>query len=373
MTYFSLVKTEGGTKSLSVIYDQGKPTTIPSSHPQFDVILDLFQSGEANDDNVRELVNTYVALGVKMSRLSERVTFTNRQVLFDGDPIRGELVDTIADLVEKHGTDDDSLKPLVNFLEKAHTNPSIDAVDGLYRWIKNGDLVITPNGDFVGYKGVKTGEDGVYESILTGTAIVNGTVHTGNIPNPDGAIVEMPRSEVDPSLNATCSVGLHVGTASYALGFAHTGTLLVQVNPRDVVAIPSSESMKIRVCRYVVIGHTEKKLEERVYSGNYVEDDYEYYEDTDEDYDECNGQCDCDCYDDGSGDESNEEESNASLSDGNLTLHVDGSISAQHLNIPNVDVSGLRDSMGRFTKDGAKKALRDQFGRFINPNKGKNE
>jgi len=51
-----------------------------------------------------------------------------------------------------------------------------------------------------------------------------------------------------------CHTGLHVGTYAYASNFGQGALLEVQVNPRDVVSVPTDcSAAKMRTCRYVVV------------------------------------------------------------------------------------------------------------------------
>ena len=141
--------------------------------------------------------------------------------------------------------------PLVKFFENVQANPNEHSREQLYNWLAKRDFTITPDGLIVGYKGVTRD----YRSILSGTATVDGVVYKGQIPNHIGAVVEMPRDQVqwDPSVG--CHTGLHVGTYEYANGFAQGVLLEVHVNPRDVVSVPTDcDWAKVRVCRYVVVG-----------------------------------------------------------------------------------------------------------------------
>lgn len=289
MTTFSMSGDNRG-RTLAIFYQDGTgdSVTIPDSHEKFQEILDLWTSGEADDESIRGLVNSMHAVGQKLSRLSERVTVTSYGVFFDGDPLRGELSDLILTLVEENK--EERFQPLVKFLEKVRTNPSGVSVDALYKWITNGDLVITPDGDIVAYKGVKIGSNDESLSISSGEAIVDGRVVHGCIPNDKGSVVEMPRSKVDANNRVGCSTGLHAGTYSYALGFAQGRVILVQINPRDVVSVPDDWTFqKLRVSRYTVLSHINQRLNVSVYS-----DQDEDADDPDEDdYCECCGEEDC--------------------------------------------------------------------------------
>ncbi len=111
----------------------------------------------------------------------------------------------------------------------------------------------------------------------------------------------MPRSKVDDDTSAGCSTGLHAGTYRYASGFAQGRLLTVEINPRDVVSVPTdSDYQKIRTCRYTVVGVTEVEYTEPTWDdcdcgcedcedcdecdcSSYYDNDYGYDEDEDED------------------------------------------------------------------------------------------
>lgn len=263
MTQYSIVKDSNGA-TVSVFYADGNTVTIPESHPKFKEIIALLVSGDSTEETVKGLVNVLAETGNRLSRLSERVTVSATNVFFDGDPLRIELADLILELAGARN--DEKLKPLLNFLEKASTNPSQRSIDELYNWIAKGDLTITEDGYFIGYKGITRNGAGEPVSIHSGRAFVDDVEHTGQIPNPVGAVITMPRSEVGDNQNLSCSTGLHIGTHSFAKGFARNGdTILVKIHPRDVVSVPNHDASKIRVCRYEVIGKAESRLDERLY------------------------------------------------------------------------------------------------------------
>jgi hypothetical protein len=272
MTYFSLSEEKNKGKSLAIFFDNGDTETIPESHVSFKNIVQKWMEGDVVDAEIRELVMVRETLAKKLATLSERVTVDGKGVYFDGDPLRGELSDLIKSMFEEGRTLD--FKPLVNFLEKASTNPSLESIDGLYRWIRNRDLVIDPEGDIIAYKGVRVGDDGISYSFHQGTAFVNGEEINGYIPNVPGTVISMPRSTVDDGSHGYCSTGLHVGTHAFAKSFARNGRVtLVKFNPRDVVAVPEdAESQKMRVCRYTVLSQTENRLESPVYKQTTIDD-----------------------------------------------------------------------------------------------------
>jgi hypothetical protein len=63
----------------------------------------------------------------------------------------------------------------------------------------------------------------------------------------------------DDNINNNCSRGLHVGGLAYIR--SHDDTILVKVDPRDVVCIPAGEHDKIRCCKFEVLSlYTQKQL-----------------------------------------------------------------------------------------------------------------
>ena len=282
-TKFSLTEDANG-KSLALFYADGDTETIPETHVSFKRIVNLLINEEPTDDEIRELTNVFETVTRKMTALSERVSVDNKKVYFDGDELDGEVAAIIKDLFVEGRTLD--FKPLVNFLEKCKMNPSMQSIDHLYRWIKNGDLVIDPDGDIIAYKGVQVNNKGISESISTGTAFVNGEEVKGHIPNVPGTVISMARSQVNPDSYVACSTGLHAGTYRYASGFAQGRLILVKINPRDVVSVPSdSANQKMRVSRYVVMSEIEHRLESRFYQPELDEGDEDDYDEDEYDYD----------------------------------------------------------------------------------------
>lgn len=294
---YTLVRDEKG-QSLTVYVDHDgefETHVLSSDHANFktvrDYLLDLDDSGEVDEADVAWLksqVDVLLAVGSRLESLSERVRVTETALTFDGDPINGALVDHIIRLVREG--DKARYAPLVAFLEKLYTNPSVDSIDSLYSWLVGKEFTIMPDGDFVAYKGVKV-IDGESHSINSGRAIVDGVVHKGNIPNHKGSVIEMPRSEVESKTHIGCASGLHAGNWRYAAAFGQGRVLMVKINPRDVVSVPTDSNFeKLRVSRYTVLDSIEQEYTKPTYSSWDGEED----EDDDEDYDEY--------YDDGWGD-----------------------------------------------------------------------
>lgn len=233
---------------VTVVVD-GQPYTASHTHPNFKEILQLATEG---DVSVVDLFDVSLTVAKKFEQLSDRVSVHDGRVFFDNDEQINPVLE--AQIIEFIKTGNDFM-PLVNFYDKIQQNPNPDSREQLYAWLDAHDFTITPEGDLLGYKGVKKLPNGNYVSVNHGRAIVNGVEVRGAIPNQIGDVVTMPRSDVqfDPSVG--CSTGLHVGTWDYARNWAQGEVLEVTVNPRDVVSVPHDcSAQKLRTCRYTVTG-----------------------------------------------------------------------------------------------------------------------
>lgn len=124
---------------------------------------------------------------------------------------------------------------LDKFFANVAKNPDQRARDGLSNFMAHGRLPITDRGTFLTYRRVRDNFTDPY---------------TGTMDNMIGNSVEMAREACDSDPNSDCSRGLHVCHHDYS---TVTGpyTLVVEVNPRDVVAVPGRYgAKKMRVCRF---------------------------------------------------------------------------------------------------------------------------
>ena len=200
-------------------------------------------------------------------------------VRIDGEAVPEALNRQIVEFIEAKLP----YQPLVNFWNNLKNNPSYRAVQQLFSFLLVNDHPITEDGCFLAYRRVTSDFKDFY---------------TGTMDNSIGAVVQMPRREVDENPEQTCSNGIHASNWEYAAYHYHGGEgvlVMVKINPADVVAIPVDYNQaKMRVCRLEVLQVVECELEKRpLYSSDGTDFD-------DEDEEECNGCCDscCDCDDD---------------------------------------------------------------------------
>ena len=124
------------------------------------------------------------------------------------------------------------------FFKNVTENPNKDSQADLANFLLRNALPITDRGTFLAYRYVN---DKFYDC------------HTGTMDNMIGNTVEMARENCDSDREVTCSRGLHVCHYSYLAngGDVH---LVVEINPRDVVAVPTDyNGAKMRVCRFRVL------------------------------------------------------------------------------------------------------------------------
>lgn len=271
---------QNGKESLVVIID-GEAKTVASSHGNYERIKSYVLDGGNNPDEVRTLLDAGQWVSGRLVRLSERVSYKDGQIMFDGDVLDTNLSRHILRLMREGG---DDYRPAVLFMEHLAQNPSPLSRRHLWTWLQGRDFTLTQDGMILGYKAV-AGDDNLSITAGTNEVSVNGKAHTGRIPNPLGAVVEMARNEVNPSRDDGCSTGLHVGTWDYAETFGSSDegqkVLTVAVNPRDVVAVPRDcEFQKMRVCRYTVLSVTEARITVPVvaFINDYEDEEYDDYD-----------------------------------------------------------------------------------------------
>jgi hypothetical protein len=220
----------------------GKPYSIGRSHVNFDKIVAALKAEEF------EKIDGLVNVAAKLARRTKGQVTVNEfgEVLHNGKPVHNVVATRISEFV-RAGL---PFEPLVRFLENLLANPSERSIEQLYAFLEHGGFPITPDGCFLAYKGVSSDFR---------------DKHTGKFDNKIGSTNEMPREKVDPSPDAACSVGFHVGTHTYAAEFASgDGKLvMVKVNPADAVSVPHDHSCeKLRVCRYEVVAMCPGKVVE---------------------------------------------------------------------------------------------------------------
>lgn len=240
---FSAIST---TDHTTIVFSDGQSATIKSDHPYFDELKQAMANKDGRlvydlcfpSEQFKKQLNEKLG-NVSDVDLTTRVSIEHGVITFDGIAISNYLCDRMLAMVE----DGFDVLPMANFLENLMENPSRTAVQELYSFLENSDLPITEDGHFLAYKRI----NGEYKDI-----------YTGRMDNSVGVTVEMMHNEVDDNRDNTCSFGLHFCARSYLTHYgtsAGNRTVIVKINPADVVSIPSDyNNAKGRTCKYVVVG-----------------------------------------------------------------------------------------------------------------------
>ena len=208
-----------------------KPHTIAKSHPTYQKVVDAIKASDW--DTVKAIIDP---VKVVLNYGRGNVSIQGDKLFWKGDEFNGTLAKRMIEMLQEGFT----IEPMVLFMENLMQNPSKRAVDELYGFLEKNNLPLTPDGHFLAYKKVR-------DNFLD--------VHSGTMDNSPGKVVEMERNKVDDNKDNTCSTGLHFCGQSYLSHFGGERTVIVKVNPADVVSIPSDyNGAKGRACRYEVIG-----------------------------------------------------------------------------------------------------------------------
>jgi len=220
--------------SLTVVID-GVPYTSNEGQSTFKAAVDAFKQGHYSD--IPGLCD--VASAITQFAGHAGILVQDGEVSYWGEVLSGYAIDRILAL-QAEGFD---IAPMAKFLENLMENPSKRAVDHLWAFMEKGSMPITSDGYFLAYKRVQ--ED--YKDI-----------HSGTVDYTPGNIVEQARNTVDEDPDRTCSHGLHACSLDYLQHFGGARTVIVKINPRDVVAIPRDyNDAKLRACLMEVVGEIE--------------------------------------------------------------------------------------------------------------------
>lgn len=230
------------TKKNITIFIGGKQHQINrESHPNAEAILTAFR--ERRYEDIEALVNVSKAVSDYLG--GSDIKIVGGGVTYKGRPLHNVVTDRILQMM-REGFD---YEPMAVFLSNLMQNPSNVAVSELYLFLEHCSNPITSDGHFLAYKRIRNDWKDIY---------------TGTMDNSVGQVLEMSRNEVDDRRNNTCSAGLHFCSESYLQFYgSHDSSsdrvVIVKVNPRDVVSIPSDyNNAKGRACRYEVVGEVDR-------------------------------------------------------------------------------------------------------------------
>ena len=224
-----------------VVVINNKPHTISKTHITYQKVVDAIKAGDWN--TVRDTIDPKK---VVLNYGAGNIAVQGEKLFWKDEEMHGAIVARMVQMLQ----DGFPIDPLVAFMENMMSNPSFRAVNELYGFLEKNNLPITPDGHFLAYKRVRENYT---------------DCHTGKMDNSVGKVVEMERNKVDDNQNNTCSSGLHFCSENYLRSFGGDRTVIVKINPRDVVSIPTDyDNSKGRACRYEVIGEVGVNPEDTV-------------------------------------------------------------------------------------------------------------
>ena len=236
---------DGAPQSLTVVIS-GKSYSLTRGHASFLFVINELKKVEPNADKILDMIDTKTVL---THFSADTLVKRGIDFFYNGQEVKNVLVDRIRDFM-RLGI---SWKPMERFLDNVLKNPREHSQQFVYKFLENENLPLTPDGCFLGYKGVQSD----FWSINTGhhTMIHGQQNEEGHIFNRLGEVVRVPYEEVVADPNQPCARGLHVGSYTYAKNWAGENgrVVLVQVNPKDVVSVPSTGKEVMRVCAYEVV------------------------------------------------------------------------------------------------------------------------
>jgi len=218
-----------------VVVIDNVPHTINRSHVTYQRVVDAIKADDW--DTVKDVIDPKMVV----------LDYGNGNVSVQGETLywkEAEMHNSLSTRMIQMLQDGFPVEPMVNFMENLMQNPSKRAVDELYGFLERNNLPITPDGHFLAYKKIRFDYT---------------DCHSGTMDNNVGKVVEMERNSVDDDKDRTCSVGLHFCSRDYLNHFGGERLVIVKVNPRDVVSIPSDyNGAKGRTCRYEVVDEIDK-------------------------------------------------------------------------------------------------------------------
>jgi hypothetical protein len=222
-----------------VVVIRNVPHTISKTHVTYQKVKDAIKAGDWETvENIIEPKKAVLNYG------QGNIQIQGEKMFWKNTEMHGAIVDRMIQMLQE----DFPVEPLVLFMENLMQNPSFRAVNELYGFLEKNNLPITPDGHFLAYKKVREDYKDCY---------------SGKFDNSVGQVVEMERNQVNDDKNQTCSSGLHFCSQGYLNHFGGERVMILKINPRDVVSIPTDyNNSKGRCARYEVVGEVGVREEE---------------------------------------------------------------------------------------------------------------
>jgi len=233
------------SKSIVLFFDN-KPTKVGKTDFRFSKIIKCFDLPE---DEQESAVKDIISSSNNSLQTEKDFEVKDQDVYLEGEKLPPILAKKVLDLVAQ----DLPINLFKKFWKNLRDNPSQTSVNELYDFLAYKELPLTEDGCFLAYKGLLNNFWSINGN--KDTKVLKGEVdEQGHIFNGIGEEIEVLRRDVDDNRANHCSNGLHVGSHDYASSFSQGKIVVVKVNPKDVVSVPSDYNcQKCRVSAYTVV------------------------------------------------------------------------------------------------------------------------
>ena len=227
--------------SITVYFSDGNNAVWKASNPDYNKVVELAKKSEwvaiaAMHNQAKTILQNDVTLKDNKLVFYDKTTGTNAEI--DISNSENHLFKFIK-LLRAKGVIDEEIVRIKPFLENMFKNPFINAVHEIYDFCTKMDFEITEDGCFLAYKNVNADLSSIYDN--------------GKTKHVIGGYTEVEAYDTDR--NQTCSKGLHFCSRNYLKSYPGNTTIIVKVNPMDVVAIPTDYDFEKGRCRrYMTVG-----------------------------------------------------------------------------------------------------------------------
>jgi hypothetical protein len=239
-----------------VLFMNNKPQKFASSDPKYAAVIAALR---LPSDQQESAINKALEEGCPNLDIAQKgfqVNVATQEVAYHGELLPAPLARKVFSLIEQNLP----VTLLEKFWENLKKNPSYNSVRELYDFLSYKELPITEDGCFLAYRGLR--EDFYSVRGNTSTKVLQGSVNSqGQIYNGVGEHIEVERNCVDDNRNNHCSFGVHAGSWQYASEWSQGKMVVVKINPKDVVSVPSDYNcQKLRCCAYTVVSEIEAEI-----------------------------------------------------------------------------------------------------------------
>lgn len=225
-------------KSITVFFKSGESAVWQASNPNYAVVKDLAEKSEWIAIETLNNASKAVIEGTVEIKDDKVVAHTEDVTLTVELPKDNKFVKFVKLLKDK-GVVDTRIEEITPFIRKLVENKFINAVEEVYDFCNAGDFEITKDGNLIAYKKVLKDLGSVHDSGATKHVI--------------GEYTEV--ENFDTNRHAVCSSGLHFCSRGYLDSYSGDQVIAVEIDPRDIVSIPTDYSFQKGRCRrYKTLG-----------------------------------------------------------------------------------------------------------------------